>query len=247
MPVDFSPFFERYESLLAEVDKVFGAIKERHPECVSCKPGCDDCCHAIFDLSLIEALHLNTRFQERFSGMAKSKLLERADQADREAHVFKRKIYKASEAGASAREILAEASKAKVRCPLLNAESNCDLYEFRPATCRIYGAPTSSGGETHTCGKSAFEPGKAYTTVRMEKIQDALYTLSAELVQYMQSKHVSLADVFVPVSMALMNNYDDAYLGVPKECAGCGDSFTLGETPGEAAKKAFGVPGGELK
>ncbi|MGD9017246.1 MAG: YkgJ family cysteine cluster protein, partial [Desulfobacterales bacterium] len=68
MEFDFSSYFDRYLALSKAADAVFDQVKESHPECVNCRVECSDCCHAIFDLTLIEALYLNHRFEERFSG-----------------------------------------------------------------------------------------------------------------------------------------------------------------------------------
>ena len=59
---ELTPVFTAYEALVAEADAVFARVGEMHPDCVTCKPGCSDCCHAMFDLSLVEAMYLNARF-----------------------------------------------------------------------------------------------------------------------------------------------------------------------------------------
>ena len=61
---------------------------------------------------------------------------------------------------------------------------------------------------------SGFDPGKSYVTVRMDKIQDRLLLLSQELVQSIPTRHTQLNEVLVPVSMALLNKYDNEYLGI---------------------------------
>ncbi len=232
--MDFSEFFERYEALADEVETLFEKIKAAHPEEVRCEPGCDDCCYALFDLSLIEALHLNAQFNEKFTGGARSAILQRADKADRETYRLKRAVFKASQEGRKAADILAEVAAMRVRCPLLNDENRCDLYEHRPLTCRLYGAPTAINGQAHTCGKAGFQAGQKYPTVDVGRLQDKLFALSKELVETMPTRHTRMADVLVPLSMALMNRYDDDYLGLtdepPAAAAGpaMGASFSRG-------------------
>ena len=63
---ELTPVFTAYEALVAEADAVFARVGEMHPDCVTCKPGCSDCCHAMFDLSLVEAMYLNARFIEKY-------------------------------------------------------------------------------------------------------------------------------------------------------------------------------------
>ncbi len=212
--MDFSPFFQRYEALVAEVDKVVAKVAGEHADCMACKPGCSDCCHAMFDLSLVEALYLNARFNEAFEGQRRSDVLDRADQADREAYRIKRAAFKQSRDGAKASEIMEFIARSRVCCPLLDAGERCELYEHRPVTCRLYGIPTAIGGKAHTCAKTGFKAGGKYPTVHIEKIQDRLAMLSAELTASLRTRHTSLHETFVPVSMALINKYDDEYLGL---------------------------------
>ena len=81
---DLSPIFSRYESLRAEADALFARVRETQPGCVTCKEGCSDCCHAVFDLSLVEAMSLNRAFEAAFAhGPERSAILTRASETDR--------------------------------------------------------------------------------------------------------------------------------------------------------------------
>ena len=214
MDIDFTPFFKQYEEVLAMADKVFERVKSEHPECVKCKTKCSDCCNALFDLYLIEALYINDNFNKKFKGSERERLIEKSNIADRTIYKLKRKAYKDLESGKDENEILSKMAEERVRCPLLNDDDMCDLYEYRPITCRLYGIPISIGGASHTCGLSAFAEGKQYPTVNLEKIQNKLYEISVELVKEIKSRHVKLADVIVPLSMALLTIYDEEYLGI---------------------------------
>lgn len=215
MSRDFKPFFEQYEDLLYIADSVYDRIKDAYPDCVKCKIGCAGCCHALFDLTLIEALYINHRFNETLDGEAKGKLLDKAGQADRKIYKLKKDAYKDFESGqASENEILERMSRERIRCPLLNESDQCDLYEFRPITCRFYGIPTSIGGRGHTCGISGFVEGEKYPTVQLDQIHEKLYQISNELVQSIKTRYVKMADMLVPLSMALITVYDDDYLGI---------------------------------
>lgn len=239
----FSIFFQKYTAIVKEVDAVFENVRAAHPEAVACTLGCSDCCHALFDLPLIEAMYVNKCFNERFQGMARSAILDRASEADRQSYKLKRQIFKASEEGVPSSQLLEQVARMRVRCPLLNEHDQCDLYDVRPVTCRLYGVPTAFGGTAHTCGLSGFEEGKSYPTVNVDKLQDRLMLLSQELVDNLKTRHTSLAEILVPVSMALLNNYDEEYLGIIKDegaCAGCDSSHTwaLGVTDEESAETA---------
>lgn len=214
MDFDFSPFFNKYEALLAVVDATFDRIKKEYPHGVTCTLKCADCCHAIFDLSLMEALYINHQFNRRFQGKARERILEKANRADRKAFQIKKKAANDREAGKSETEILVELAAERIRCPLLNEKETCELYPFRPVTCRLYGLPTAIGGISHTCGRSGFYEGKAYPTVNLETVQRKLFALSAEIVQALQTRYPKLHEMLVPLSMALLTDYDAQYLGV---------------------------------
>jgi Fe-S-cluster containining protein len=210
-------FFERYENVRTQADDIFKKIKQQYPDCVKCKLECSDCCHALFDITLIEALYINHHFNKILSNERRSELLELANRADRKVYKLKKKAAKAFESGESEYDILTELAKERVTCPLLNSNNCCELYQHRPITCRIYGIPTSIAGEGHTCGLSEFKAGESYPTVNLDAIQSKLLEISKELVLEIQSKHIKLGEILVPLSMALLTTYDESYLGIDGE------------------------------
>jgi len=214
--MDFEAYFDKYKAIVDQVDAVFKKVQEEHNECVRCRVGCSDCCHALFDLSLIEALYIKAQFDRYFKDEARASILERANEADRAVYRLKRQAFKDHEGGKPEREILEEMATKRIRCPLLNAEEVCDLYADRPITCRLYGIPTVIGDKAHTCGLSGFEQGKSYPTVKLDAIQNKLYELSSELAGEIGSRYPKLAELLVPVSMALLTEYTEEYLGVNK-------------------------------
>ncbi|MDR2695911.1 MAG: YkgJ family cysteine cluster protein [Deltaproteobacteria bacterium] len=214
MFASLEPVFTRYELLRAEADALFGQVRRLHPDCVTCSLGCSDCCHAMFDLSLVEALYLNRQFRRAVAfGPLHSAIINAAGEADRLAARVKRDLYAHSKDG-NTRQVMEDAARTRVRCPLLDAEDHCRLYEHRPITCRLYGVPAAIAGEAHVCGKSAFSKGRAYPTVALEKIQDRLAAMSLEIAQTLGTRFKELHLVYVPVSMALLTNYDASYLGI---------------------------------
>jgi Fe-S-cluster containining protein len=214
--MDLAPYFMKYEALSAAADQVFERVKKQFPDCVRCKEECSDCCHALFDLTLIEALYMNEKFKARFTGEEREALLEKANRADRTIHKLKRQAYHSLQAGQSEDEILTALGAEKVRCPLLNDHDMCELYDHRPITCRLYGIPTSIGGKGRTCSLSKFEGGKAYPTVDIDKIHGRLQEISGELLRDIASANIKLADILMPLSMALMTEFDDAFMGIEK-------------------------------
>ena len=212
--MDFAPYFLKYEALSKAADQVFERVRQDFPDCVQCREECADCCHALFDLTLIEALYLNEKFKAHYDGAEREAMLEKANRTDRTIHKLKREAYRDLKAGKSEDEILAALGEERVRCPLLNDRDMCDMYQHRPITCRLYGIPTAIGGKGRTCNLSKFEGGKSYPTVDIDKIHSRLQEISAELLRDIQSANIKLADLLIPLSMALITEFDDAFMGV---------------------------------
>ena len=214
MQIDFTKFFSEYERLANDSEKAFHKISQTYPNEVKCSLGCADCCYAMFDLTLIEAMYINHNFKNQLSESKQQEILEKANIADRQAYKIKKRIFQERQKGVDTNHLLEDVGKKRVRCPLLTDDNQCELYAFRPITCRLYGVPLQIGEETHTCGLSGFEPGKKYSTVFMDKIQDKLLKLSEEMVASMPTQNTKLAEVLVPLSMALLTEYDEEYLGI---------------------------------
>ena len=219
MNLNLTPYFKKYEALVAQADAAFDRVKTAHADCVKCEEKCADCCHALFDLTLIEALYIHHKFNGKFHGLEKAELLEKSNRADRRIYKIKRKAYKELHAGKNEGEILAAMALERVRCPLLNEKELCDLYDYRPITCRFYGIPTAIGGAGHTCGKSGFTQGEEYPTINLDSVHNRLQQISAELLRDIQSQNIKLADLLVPLSSAVIMEFDDVFLGIAEEPA----------------------------
>ncbi|MCF8028966.1 MAG: YkgJ family cysteine cluster protein [Desulfobacteraceae bacterium] len=230
MDIDFATFFQKYEALAAQADQAFERIKQACPEEVVCTPKCTDCCYALFDLTLIEALYLNHKFNETFTGQAREEMLEKANQADRRIYKLKREAFHKTRQGHEEQEVVEGIARERIRCPLLNDDDLCDLYGSRPIACRIYGAPLAIAGQGRTCGRTGFKPGQQYATINMDAIHDQLLKLSADFVKSIGSRHVKMGDVLVPVSMALLTDYNEEYLGIGPAPDASGESCQSGRS-----------------
>jgi Fe-S-cluster containining protein len=216
MALDFTQFFERYEELVSEVDAVFNKFETDFPEQVRCEKGCSDCCYALFDLSLVEALYVNHHFRERFAGLERNDIMERAADIDRQLFRLKRELWKASQAGKSTEEIFETVARTRMRCPMLGEGDLCVMYDKRPITCRLYGVPTAIEGKGHTCAKSGFKGGEKYPTVHVDMIHERLMDISRDIAEHLGSKYKAIHEMLVPLSMALVTDYNEDYLGVRK-------------------------------
>ncbi len=217
MDIDFQPYFREYEALRTTADAVFDKVCRSYPEEVRCRPGCEDCCYAVFDLTFIEALYINHQYNHQLSADQRESINKKANQTDRQLYKLKRDAAREVARGHDEEEIVGRMGRIRSRCPLLNTENQCDLYDFRPITCRLYGIPLAISGKGHTCGISGFTPGTAYPTVSMDKLTHSLYGLSSRFVRDIQSRHHQMAEILVPLSMAILTDYDETYLGIGQE------------------------------
>ena len=159
--LDLSPYFKAYEQIREAADLIFDKMQKDFPEEVACKLQCSDCCHAIFDLTFIEALYINHHFNKTVDDSTRRLTIEKANTADRQVYRMKRSAAKAASDGQDETEIIEEMGRARIACPLLQDDETCQMYDHRPITCRFYGIPLSVGGKGRTCGISGFETGQA--------------------------------------------------------------------------------------
>ena len=213
--LDYSQTFGKYEAFVSQLESLTSRVKADYPENVLCREQCADCCQAVFDLSLIESVYINLHF---FHGLTKEKqeqILERVGRADRKFYQLKRKVHKMmTQEGARQEEVLSRLAEERVRCPFLNEKDLCDLYEHRPLTCRVYGLPTAIQGRACTCGQSGFKTGVSYPTVNMDRLHQRLLVLSRELLEEIQAADPQKAIELVPLSTALLTDYDEKYFGL---------------------------------
>ena len=211
---DYLSVFKHYETLVGEVDRAVGRVQETHSDRIHCRQGCSDCCSAVFDLTLVEAFYLNAHFHWEVGEETRLSVTERAETADRQFYQIKHKLHRMRlREGKTDQELLCYLAEQRVRCPLLNASEGCDLYAFRPITCRVYGIPAAIGGEPRICGLSGFESGRAYPTVNLDRINERLFSLSRVLLGEagVMDPERKLNGLVVPVSEALMTEYDEEY------------------------------------
>ena len=218
--LDFKNTFIKYETLVQGVEKSVAQIREAHPDGIRCVQHCSDCCNAVFDLSLIESVYINYQFYGSLNRDLQDPILDRADRADRQSYRIRRRILKMITQGEkSEEEIFPLLAEERVRCPFLDESDLCALYGFRPITCRIYGLPTIIRGAGHTCGKSGFKEGVAYTSINLDRINQHLQVLSKELLEEIGTQDNRLEERLVPLSTVLLTDYDEEYFGLKPVCS----------------------------
>lgn len=175
--------------LRARCDAAFKQVSQQHAGAIACKTGCDDCCHALFDLAPMEVLALAVAFKQ-LPRQERREALRRAEKAARIYDETARQVLAAKD-----RDRLELLSQARVPCPLLN-QGRCILYEERPATCRLYGIPVAIQGHARTCHKARFKEGLSYPTVDWGQVNEQLDHLSAaavSLVPTLTSRRLDIA------------------------------------------------------
>ena len=172
----------KFHSLLSEVDKAFAALKQRYAAEICCGPGCDDCCHAVFSVSLAEAYFIERHVRSRLlfeNPEVFEKVRKRAEDFKKE---LEQKEVRFSPVG-NDQASMELYGQWRIRCPMLADDRRCAIYQLRPLTCRAYGLPLSISGRGHVCGLSGFTQGTDYPTIKMDNIHRYLLDLSKKLVE----------------------------------------------------------------
>lgn len=132
----------KYAALLASVDQWFASCVAHAGSKIACKTGCGECCRALFDITLLDAMYLKSGFDRLDAGI-KARVLTKAKKRIRslQAHWpdFEAPYilnYRPEEEW----EILMP-DEDETPCPLLAVDGTCLVYDFRPMTCRLHGLP----------------------------------------------------------------------------------------------------------
>ena len=128
---------------------------------LACRPGCTQCCHGAFAINALDVERLR-------AGMA---ALHAADPSAAEAIRDRARVWIAQRGddfpGNLTTGVLGESEEEQARfedfandapCPALNPETGlCDVYEWRPMACRVFGPPVRIGeGNALACCELCF-------------------------------------------------------------------------------------------
>lgn len=146
----------RQDSKLVQiVDAALASAERRSGEWLICKAGCTPCCIGVFAIDQLDVL----RLREGLAG------LDAAD-PERAARVRVRARESIARIGTEfpgdlQTGVLSDDDEAAARfeefanfepCPALDpARGTCDLYQWRPITCRVFGPPVRSDGGLGVC------------------------------------------------------------------------------------------------
>jgi Fe-S-cluster containining protein len=131
--------------LVQIVDAALVDAARRAGPWLACRPGCTQCCHGAFAINALDALRLRTGM-EALRATAPSTAMAVEERA--RAWLAE---YGPDFPGDPGTGILGTTEEAQARfedfandapCPALNpATGLCDVYEWRPMTCRVFGPP----------------------------------------------------------------------------------------------------------
>ncbi len=136
------------QKLIQIVDAALAETTRRSGNWLVCRTGCTQCCIGPFPINRLDAMRLQRGLLqlERRDPARASAIRHRAKQAvEKLAADFpgdpRTGILDESEDGAARFETFANDEP----CPVLDpATGNCELYESRPMTCRVFGPPVRS-------------------------------------------------------------------------------------------------------
>ncbi len=143
--------------LVQILDAALADAAQRAGEWLACKAGCTQCCHGAFAISVLDAERLR-------AGMEVLRTAEPAKAAavEERAHAWIA-AWSAGFPGDAETGTLGTSDEDQARfeefadeapCPALNpATGLCDVYAWRPVTCRVFGPPTRAeqGGALGCC------------------------------------------------------------------------------------------------
>lgn len=133
---------KKYTQFLERSSKVFSSAASKHD--VGCMPGCHECCSVgFFDITLLDALHIRATLKHVPAPVRERVVAKANEQLDilEKKGAFSRKdpLLKSLPAIDSISR-----RSAKMKCPALDDNGACLIYDQRPHICRIFG-PTIRG------------------------------------------------------------------------------------------------------
>ena len=131
---------DRHRRLLAAVDAWFGRVASRFPAKVTCRRGCSECCHGLFDVTPLDAALLAEGLAALPAEAQAGIRLRAADVLAKAVAIEPRLAGRPDLAGLSDGSIDALCDAAgSVPCPGLDPDGACLLYAHRPMVCRMNG------------------------------------------------------------------------------------------------------------
>ena len=185
--VDLRPFFQDYEVLLEQVDRVFSKAAAEDSSLLNCGLETEACCFQWADLKLVEAAYLSHKMNKTLRAPERKAAIERAIGVIKRVEELRRRIEQEggqSDGGEKRLHLLY--AEEKIRCPL-NLEAKCILYDARPIVCRMHGLADSPGSEVEILGDLAKRSKRSKPEADLDKIHRLLQRLSRNVLHALTS------------------------------------------------------------
>jgi Fe-S-cluster containining protein len=145
------PLPARDAELVQIVDTSLADVARRAGDFLACRIGCTQCCHGAFTINALDAARLR-------EGMADLRVTNPALAAEIElrarawlaehGHAFPGDLETGVLGTSESDQALFEDFANDAACPALDpATGRCDVYQWRPMTCRVFGPPVRSVDE----------------------------------------------------------------------------------------------------
>jgi Fe-S-cluster containining protein len=145
------PLPARDAELVQIVDTSLADVARRAGDFLACRIGCTQCCHGAFTITALDAARLR-------EGMADLRVTNPALAAEIElrarawlaehGHAFSGDLETGVLGTSESDQALFEDFANDAACPALDpATGRCDVYAWRPMTCRVFGPPVRSVDE----------------------------------------------------------------------------------------------------
>jgi Fe-S-cluster containining protein len=187
--------------LIQIVDSALADATRRSGKWLVCRPGCTQCCIGVFPINQLDA----RRLRRGLADLAK-RAPQRADRLRERARDAVGRLSR-DFPGDPVSGVLDEGDDAAERfsdfandepCPALDPETgNCELYESRPMTCRVFGPPIRSEdglGVCELCYRGASDEEIAACEVKpdpddfesalLKKLEDSMGTRGSTIIAF---------------------------------------------------------------
>jgi len=164
-----------FQAIRRDADAELERNRKRYRRRMQCRPGCDECCRRLFQVSELEAAALSG------SVAALEPELRRRLERRARAYLVRRREILAERGYVQTWGALPRAGE-RLECPAL-IDGRCAVYAARPISCRLYGAPLaypSRPGRIFACELN-FRPGERIPDPGLPERQAVLHQRIAEL------------------------------------------------------------------
>jgi Fe-S-cluster containining protein len=194
----------RDQALVQIVDAALADAARRSGKWLACRPGCAQCCVGVFAINQLDATRLR-------NGLATLELRspERAARIRERARDAVARL-SAEFPGDPETGLLDHSKEAAQRwndfandetCPALDPETKtCEVYEFRPITCRVFGPPVKEGDDLAVC-ELCFDGASDEQVEACEMYPDP-DNLEAVLVKELEAKSGTVGETIIAYALA---------------------------------------------